>query len=44
MQIFEPIARGNVDNVIGCHMISYPHVYLNRNEYLNLNLENKTPY
>ena len=40
--IFDHIARGNVDTASGCQMMSYPHVDLNRNEHLNLNLENKT--
>ena len=36
--------RGNVDTVSGCQMMSYSHVNLNRNEHLNLILENETPY
>ena len=43
MYIFDPIARGNVDTASGCQMMSYSHVDLNRNEHLNLNLENKRP-
>ena len=38
MQIFDPVALGNVDTTNGCQMMSSSHVDLNRNEYLNLNL------
>ena len=44
MQNFDPIARGNIDTASGCQMMSYSHVNLNRNEHLNLKLENKTPH
>ena len=44
MQIFDPIARGNVDSTGGCQMMSYSHVDLNKNEHLNLNFENKTTH
>ena len=40
MQIFDPVAYGNVNTVNVCRMMSYSHVDLNKN--LNLNLENKT--
>ena len=36
MQIFDPIARGNA---AACQMMRYSHVDLNRNQYLDLNLE-----
>ena len=44
MQIFDPIARGNIDTTSACQMMSYSHIDLNNNEHLNLNLENKTPH
>ena len=46
MKIFDPIARGNADTISDCPMMSYSHIekHLTRNEHLNLNLENKTPY
>ena len=44
MQIFDSIARGNVDTTSACQMMSYSHVDLNKNENLNLNLENKASY
>ena len=44
MQIFDLIARGNVDTASGCQMMRYSHVDLNRNKHFNLNLENKTPH
>ena len=44
MKFFDPVARGNVDTVSGCQMMSYSHLDLKRNEHLNLNLENKTPH
>ena len=46
MQIFDPVACGNAANTAnGCQMMSYFHVEkdLNRNEHLNLNLEQNTP-
>ena len=45
MQIFDPIARGNAANIAsGSQMMSCPHVEkdINRNEHLNLNLEQNT--
>ena len=44
MQIFNPIAYGNVDTASDSQMISYFHVHLNRNEHLNLNLYDKIPH
>ena len=44
MQMFDLIARSNVDTASGFHIISHSHVDLNWNEHLNLNLENKTPH
>ena len=44
MQIIYAIARGKVDTGGGCKIMSYSYVDLNKNEYLNLNLEDKTPH
>ena len=43
MELFDPIARANVDTAGGCQMMSYSHVDINKNKDLNLNLESKTP-
>ena len=42
MQIFDPIARGDIDTANSYQMMSYSHVDLNKN--LNLNLEKKIPH
>ena len=39
IQIFDPVARDNVDTTIGCQMKVYSHVDLHMNEHLNLNPE-----
>ena len=42
MKISDPIARGTAaDTANGCQMMGYSNVenYLNKNKYLNLNLE-----
>ena len=44
MQIFDPVARGNVDTTIGCQMKSYSYVDLQTDEHLNSNFETKAPH